>query len=84
MCSNLSGVYIYMFLLQILTSARTVHARTELLVSILREVIAVIVNLDFLETTVKQVWCKQVQILISSLRVLSKTVNKSKLKLLGW
>ena len=84
MCSNLSGVYIYMFLLQILTSARTIHARTELLVSIFREVIAVIVNLDIMETTVKQVWCKQVQILISSLRVLSKTVNKSKLKLLEW
>lgn len=38
-----------------LTSARTVHARTGLPVSIFREVIAVIVKLDILETTAKQV-----------------------------
>ena len=40
---------------QISTSAQTIHVRTEVPVSIFREVIAVIVNLDILDTTVKQV-----------------------------
>ena len=36
-------------------SAATIHARTELTVSIFREVIDATVNLDLLETIVKQV-----------------------------
>ena len=48
--ANIKFIY-----LRIYTSAQTIRVRIELPVSIFREVIAVIVNLDILETTVKQV-----------------------------
>ena len=48
-------VLLYCILLQLLTGACPTRAKTELLVWIFREVIAVTVNLDILETTVKQV-----------------------------
>ena len=48
-------VLLYCILLQLLTGACPTRAKTELLVWIFREVIAVIVNLDVLETNVKQV-----------------------------
>ena len=54
-----ASAYVFKFsalsYVQIETNARTVRAKTELPVSICREVIAVSVNRDFMETTVKKV-----------------------------